>query len=245
MHDAKLTAEIVGIVSDQAPRSPRTRVTIAVPTAGYVHAHFALALSIMVKFSSLEIMIAVGRGSNICQNRNVLVQMARQHDSKFLMFIDDDMSFPHFTVDRMVRIAEERGLDVLGCNYLFKAPPHKQMVMPKDEKEQLIQGIDEVDLLPTGMMLIRMSVFDRIDPPWFLYEPAMDSDMHTVGTEDYFFCRSARAKGIKIHMDSDLSFGLVHWAGPFGVKWERGDPHYSYLTEPLSYLPEEVIEKVA
>jgi hypothetical protein len=215
------------------------KVMVAIPTTDYVHINFALALASMVLNAKTQLSVQVGRGSSICANRNQLVHEAKKIDADFIMFIDNDMSFPPFVVDRLVHIAEERNLDIIGCNYLFKSPPHKWMAIPKQGREML-QAIEDVDRLPTGMMLIRMNVFDKLEQPYFNYMGHTVTDgpqegLSTVGSEDFYFCDRAREKGIEVWMDTDLSFGLVHWGSPIGVRWIQEDPGYQYMHEPLQY----------
>lgn len=211
------------------------KVMVAIPTTDYVHINFAVSLASLALSSKTPLSIHVARGSSICQNRNSLVHVAKKEEVEFILFIDNDMSFPGFVVDRLIHVAEEKGLDILGCNYLFKAPPHKWMVVPKNESEYL-QAVDEVERLPNGMMLVRMSVFDRLEPPYFNYFGyTTEEGMETVSSEDYYFCDRAREKGFKIWIDTDLSFGIVHWGSPIGVRWTPEDPGYQYLQEPLKY----------
>ena len=212
------------------------KVMVAIPTTDYVHVNFATSLASMVLNSKVPLSVQVSRGSSICGNRNTLVHEARKIEAEFMLFIDNDMSFPWFAPDRLVHIAEERQIDIIGCNYLFKSPPHQWMVKPKKGKE-VLDAIDEVDRLPTGMMLVRMSVFDQLDVPYFNYDSYKDEEtgLSTVASEDYYFCDRAREKGIKIFIDTDLSFGLVHWGSPIGVRWIPEDPGYQYLEKPLQY----------
>ena len=211
------------------------KVMVGIPTTDYVHINFAGALASMVMSTKTPFSVQIARGSSICQNRNSLVHVARKEGVEFIMFIDNDMSFPPFIIDRLVHIAEEKKLDIIGCNYLFKSPPHKWMVIPKKDRE-FFQAVDDVERMPTGMLLIRMSVFDRLEPPYFTYQSYVeDSGADNVSSEDYYFCDRARAKGIEIWLDTDMSFGVVHWGSPVGVRWIPEDPGYQYVQEPLKY----------
>jgi hypothetical protein len=211
------------------------KVMVAIPTTDYVHVNFAVALASLVRNTKVPMSVQIGRGSSICQNRNTLVHVARKENADFILFIDNDMSFPWFAADRMAHIADERGIDVLGCNYLFKSPPHNWMAIPRKGCEALA-AIDEVERLPTGMMLIRMSVFDQLEQPYFNYDAYTNEEgLNNVSSEDYYFCDRAREKGIKIWIDTDLSFGIIHWGSPVGVRWIQEDPGYQYMEEPLKY----------
>jgi hypothetical protein len=228
-----------GVVPEQAvPSHERVsiKVFIGVASQNSVHVQFAFAFARMVKETQHTIAWTCARGSNICMNRNVLVRAAKDAKAEFLLFIDNDLSFPPFSLNRMVEIAEKQNLDILGCNYLFHTPPHISMAIPKGCKEQSVTDLDEVDRLPTGMMLIRMSVLDKIEEPYFIYPSIVDDKgLITVSTEDYYFCDKARDAGVPIWMDSALSFGLVHWDGSIGVQWTPQPPGYRYVTEALAY----------
>lgn len=211
------------------------KATIGCPTTDYVHKNFAASLSAMARRCPHPIAFAMSSGSSICQNRITCVNIARKNNAEFLLFIDNDMSFPHYTLERMIHVAEEKSLDILGCNYLFKVPPHHSMAVPLSDGPEDLTGIDEVRRLPTGLMLIRMSLFDKLEEPWFVYKPSIYKGLPTIQTEDYVFSDNARAAGFKVHMDSILSLEVVHWGSPLGVQWSPEPPGYRYLTDLPGY----------
>lgn len=211
------------------------KIALAVPTLDYVHVNFMLAMVDLVMKTKSRFSLIDARGSNICQNRNALVENARERGCEWLLFMDNDLSFPPIAADRLCNIATKENLDIIGCNYLMRLPPHRSMVVPKANKDQDVRGVVEVDALPTGMMMIRMSVFDKLKQPYFGYETATIEGAVTVGSEDYRFCDMARAAGLSIWMDTDLSLALVHWSGSIGVRWTTTEPGHEYLSAPLSY----------
>lgn len=208
------------------------RVLVGVPTSDYVHKNFAMSMIRMTRFSKLNLCLSLASGSIICQNRITIANTARRIGAKYVFYIDNDMSFPEHTADRLVHIAEEHNYDILGCNYLFKNPPHRSMAQGLEGKDMDLSGIDEIGRLPNGMLLIRTSVFDALEEPWFIYAPASLRGKPTIKSEDYIFCDNARAAGFKVYMDSILSLELVHWGSPMGVQWTMDPPHYRYVTDP-------------
>jgi hypothetical protein len=212
------------------------KVLIGIPTTDFgAHIHWSISLAALTRATPFPLGMATGRGSNIPQNRNHIVEVAKQNKVEFLLFIDNDLSFPQDAAIRLVAQAENNDLDILGCNYLVKTPPHRSMMALKSTDEGLT-GLDEVLALPTGMMLVRMSVFEKLRAPYFLYAPMQDPrGFESVGTEDAYFCAIAREAGIKIWMDGNLSLALVHWGTPFGVQWSLEPPGYRYHTSPPNY----------
>ena len=61
-------------------------------------------------------------------------------------------------------------------------------------------------MIPTGCLLIRTHVFEKLSKPWFNTIAAGDSLLG----EDYFFCHNAIAAGMEIWCDGDLSRELGH-----------------------------------
>jgi hypothetical protein len=73
--------------------------------------------------------------------------------------------------------------------------------------EKVPEGVEEVDYIGTGMLLLHRGVLERMredpireDPagmPWFAYD-VVDSELHA---EDYTFCHRARLHGypVKVH----------------------------------------------
>ena len=60
----------------------------------------------------------------------------------------------------------------------------------------------------TGVMLIKLSVFDKLEQPWFPVEwnPALND----YTGEDWAFCAALERAGIPIHIDAGLSREIGH-----------------------------------
>jgi len=81
-------------------------------------------------------------------------------------------------------------------------------------------GLLEVTSCGFGLMLIDMRVFDALgDAPWFQFTP-MPPDFVKTETEDVFFCRKVREKGMPIVIDQDLSKLIAHIGD-----WEYTNKH--------------------
>ena len=60
------------------------------------------------------------------------------------------------------------------------------------------QGLKEVGMVPYQFTLIKTSVFQKIDAPWFFYDHRCER------LTDFWFADRCWEKGIKIHCDTDL-----------------------------------------
>lgn len=183
---------------------------ICVPSTDMVNANFAMALAQLLYYCGIRrrrTVLINNKGSNIAGNRNNGVREAKRLGASKLLFLDADMTFPMNVVERL----EGWGKPIVGASYPQRSGLHKNLAQPKANVPVDLEGkkVIEVDRLPTGCLLIEMAVFDRIAEPWFFF--GVDADKKRITGEDYNFCDSARAAGIPVHLDVDLSFNIVHW----------------------------------
>lgn len=167
-----------------------SKVFIGIPSGGSESTLFStLLMGIWVKSnnpdnsnsnSNPELTIEKVLSPYICRNRNDLVRMARAEGATHLMFMDNDMLLPEDVVSRLLGADK----DVVCGNYVTKAVPARPMCIgfegeyvystPKKE------GLERVYKAPTGCMLIKMEVFDRVATPYF-HVPPRGEDVYSVG----------------------------------------------------------------
>jgi glycosyltransferase involved in cell wall biosynthesis len=206
-----------------------TKVCVVVPSGTMVHAEFCMALANMVNVTpdTVELAFVSVKSSNICLSRNRTIDLVREKQADYLLFLDSDMGFPADTLIRLLCAIQTEKCEAVGCNYVMRQPPFRSLVYGLSEK---ITGIAEVAKLPTGVMLIDMKVFDRLKKPYFRfpYREEAEGVEAAMGGEDYYFCDSVRAAGGRIFMDTDLSLSLTHW-GDMGVRWDSNEKGYTMI----------------
>ena len=109
------------------------------------------------------------------------------------MFIDTDMLYENDGIERLLK----QNKDIIGGMYNFRRLPIKNIV--RDFKGQT--ETFKVSFLPTGFMLVKMSVFDKLEKPYFFYDY---DDEHHLDGEDAYFCRKAVKAGIDIWCDPTI-----------------------------------------
>ena len=62
--------------------------------------------------------------------------------------------------------------------------------------------------IPTGCLLIRMSVFEALAPPFFRFDTDLASA--SIVGEDYVFCDTVRRAGFRIWCDPTLTQEMGH-----------------------------------
>lgn len=232
------------IVTDPAAVAEResARVCIAVPSTDHVHANFAMnglgPLLYGLGLRRTPIALVNTKGSLVAKNRDNAVLAAQGYKCEWLLFLDSDLTFPPDTLERLLA----HGKDIVGATYARRTPPHSNLAKPKDGMSATVNGLVEVDALPTGCLLIRMAVFERLRRPYFrcsaLEEGETLGDVQGPATlgEDYNFCRAAKAAGFSVWMDTELSFALIHW-GEMGWKIADGDAADAPRFEQVELAP--------
>lgn len=197
------------------------RVVIAVPARDEVKTRFAFDLVKLVAnhLNTGDVVIPIQSiGTLVHSQRTALAQEAQKEAATHLLFLDSDMRFPEDTVARL--LAHDR--PVVGANCAKRRMPTGPTAANyrKDGKQAVYTlpestGLERVDLVGTGVMLIQMSVFDQIPAPWFA-SPWVPS-MNTFMGEDVYFCMSLQRNGIPVFIDHDLSQEIGH-IGEFEFK---------------------------
>lgn len=191
------------------------KITLAVCTNRLVRPKTVASLLEMVAHSKHDYHILVAeRGYTIAENRNYCVIQAQRNKSDYLLFIDDDMTFPADTLDRLLAHKKE----VVGVNSYSRCLPLSSTVGLMDKNGEYMhpeRHFEWETKIPTelfrcyfvgaGILLIDMSVFEKIKSPYFKF--TTDKKGQVVHGEDGYFCKQVKEAGIDIWCDPTLPIG--------------------------------------
>lgn len=161
--------------------------------------------------SGVSISPAIVRNTYIHEARNFLVRMALDAKADYLLFLDDDMEFP---TDALLRLLKHKK-DIIGPIYARRVAPHVALGQPLIDGEPIPQGgLTRMDYIPTGFLLVKMTVFKKLKAPWFTltHDPKLATKENPDGLlgEDVYFCRQARKAGYTVWCDYDLTWEIHH-----------------------------------
>lgn len=151
--------------------------------------------------------------------RNQMVEQARLANADYLLMLDDDMIINHGSdpgfigtgtvdaygfLDRLLKADK----DIVGGLYfqrtgdcaavaMMRVPESKGYRFMRDD--ELTGGLQKVDVVGGGCMLIKMSVFDRLPHPFFAPEFDLGTDVQ--------LCKAAAEKGFGVWLDSGTELG--------------------------------------
>jgi hypothetical protein len=197
----------------QAGKTPS--IMILVPAMEMVNAefaqHLAMAAANMVA-NGIKINCAFNIGSVITIARRNLTDIFLKSDFDYAWWVDSDMKFP---IDAPIKLLK-RGVHLVGANYRrrrFPNPGFTGMMGSAGNFTELVTDdnsppMQQVDVLPHGMMLVHRSVYEKIPQPHYLQDYVPEINLE-IG-EDIYFCNKAKQAGFDVWVDHDLSKEIAH-----------------------------------
>lgn len=225
-------------MSDDKGHPRRPRVALAIPSYDGWKAemgHDALNLAIN-SAPHVDLTTVFVHGQDTSEARNNIVAALRDmpDDQKVdaILWIDADMRFPP---DALLRLLRHR-LPLVGADYRLRKPPFPRIGLWYDPDNPFSHyyppppeapktGLDDrMAVLGFGLILTHMRLFEFPDwpRPWFArawsnQNVRVDNPSGFI-TEDCVFCTMARAHGVKVVCDLDLSAEVSHIGG-MQVPW--------------------------
>lgn len=167
-------------------------VCIGIPCGELVQADMMMCLLQTVRSLQIPNMVVTSKSCYVARNRNEIVAQAKSFGVTHLMFIDSDMAFENAGIEKLM--AHDK--DIVGAMYNKRRLPLENIVYEYTDQTELFELKE--GFLPTGFMLIKMSVFEKLPEPWF-------ESISTRGwAEDRYFCEEARKAGFKIYCDPTI-----------------------------------------
>lgn len=199
----------------------QARVLLAIPGKTW-EAKFGMSILSLVAASTqdsndyrIELAVQISEGSILPQLRHNLVRAAKKNKASHILFIDTDMTFNPYVLHELL----DANLPIVAANCPTKRIPSvpTARLFRKDDPQgaPLYDGkygedqrYVKVWRVGTGVMLIEMSVFDKIPEPYF---PITYDEIHgEVVGEDWGFCSLVEAAGIPITVDLFVSREIGH-----------------------------------
>ncbi len=209
------------------------KVMIGTPTAGIVHAAYAMSLTKLVLYflgtpvfgrekEERHVIIQMLQGANIGMARDKIVESALEQNCSHVLFIDDDMGFREDCLNR----AAMRQMPIVLANYRRKIPPGHFTAQNADNTGEIITNKDSRSLEECyfggfGFCLIERQVLEATKMPRFLMY--YDDVNKTYTTEDKPFFEQAHNQGFKAFVDHEISKRVWH-NGSFPYSWDMDLP---------------------
>lgn len=186
------------------------KVMACIPSTGTWHADMGLSLARLAMYDPRIVAIRSTQGTLLPHSRETLVEDAAEAGVSHILWLDSDMVFPETVAERLLA----HGLDIVGANYSTRRAPLRGTSHTETGRLQTTDastGLQEVDGIGFGCLLMRVDVFKRVERPWFnVGWIKQDGKAPIVFGEDIYFCYKARKLGMKVWVDHDLSKEVGH-----------------------------------
>ena len=193
----------------------KIKVALGVATAGTIKSKTAFSIIEMVRLNpEIEMMPIFTFSGYIGENKNRNTETAIKCLCSHILYIDHDMKFPPNTLAKLLF----HDKDIVGGLYNYKQLPPEPMLKYFDNKGEWTPTLSKSTLgsIPNelfkvaaiggGMMLVKMSVFEKLKKPYFSME--QDEAGNRSMTEDVGFLLQAQEKGFEVWCEPSL--GIEH-----------------------------------
>lgn len=179
----------------------KTRIVIGIPNNGQIRTRTVFALTRMLKGLDVDYDVLTHESCYIHVNRERLVQRAREGGYSHILFLDSDMYFEKDALSRL--LAHDK--DIIGADYNYRELPLRSIMKTEDRHGNKIyekhDNLVKCAGLGTGFLLIKLSVFDKLEEPYFFYE---NEGSEIIQGDDIWFCNRALEAGFDIWCDTSI-----------------------------------------
>lgn len=219
------------IKKGQSNSAINDKIVIAIPHVGVVPFHFALSLRNLLLPAPCIIRQVCSKPWDMARNK--LVEEATRAKASHIFFLDSDMIVPADTLTKLL----SRRLPVVAGNYTYGSFTYGSFSAGVVSVARNKRPDGRLDFIPlsdltaglysrpgmvvgTGCMLIEMSVFSKLEKPYF--KVTADENGEMIEPEDYYFCKKLDEAGIPVALDCDIKCyhikeGIFTTSGEFGA----------------------------
>ena len=148
------------------------KVAVCISSGGMVHASFSVCLAVLVANTAgagVPLTIVDAESSLNMVNREYAVREARKQGCTHVFFVDSDMVFPGDALLRLLAHDKE----IVGALYARRVHPYATLGRLVDPAAT---GMAEAVEMGLGCILIQLTAFDALRPPYFRCPPVESLD---------------------------------------------------------------------
>lgn len=194
------------------------KILIAVPTYENIYPDTFKSIFDLDK-GEHDVMFEFIRGYDCAAARNKIVKKAIELKVDFVMMVDNDVVLPKDALLNLI----SHGKDVVMGYYAHRLHNkftgescvcklgefnYTKMFTSEELKELRENGeyLIQIHGGGSGCILIRTSLFQKIDYPWYKWVNYQDGG---VLSEDLYFCEQCKAHGVPMYVDTRVSCGHI------------------------------------
>lgn len=152
--------------------------------------------------------LATSYGNTLLSAREDCLDNARKQECNYIFYVDSDIILPLNTLDSLISC----NADLASGLCIRRGPPFSDVAWLKS-KNEIIQphfdpyqpGVYPVEWVGGGCALFKLSVFDKLDKPYFRHVFEDGRQWY----EDTYLCKMMREKDMLIVLDSRVQCGHI------------------------------------
>jgi hypothetical protein len=190
------------------------RLAVCIPTRDTIHSICAFSLynlSQTLTEHDIDNKLFLSPGTLIANQRHELVLAAKDWGATHVLFIDSDIEFSPNHVFNLLEFDE----DIVGAAYSKRVEPFITTAWHKiyDWNTHVDIAVQTeshilVECMALGFCLINITVFEKLELPWFIL--GYNKEVHQYTGEDIEFFRQCNDAGIPIWLDVATTCELGH-----------------------------------
>ena len=145
---------------DKAPH-----VAVCLPSMGSYETETAISLAAMAiinRAHGVMQSLLSQQQAGIAESRNNLVRCAFDAGADYTLWVDADMAFDPTGCLRLL----QHNKDIVGATYPRRGPPY--IINGRPIKGEIFEdGLQDMEFMPAGFLLVHMNVFKALREPWF------------------------------------------------------------------------------
>lgn len=191
-------------MGNKKTKEVQPNVIVGLPCQDVVLANTAQSIAAnIIEAGGIVSDILVKQTCDIVSSRTWLVREAIKKGATHILFVDSDMLFPKDALTRLL----SHDKDIIGGLYNKRQFPLEGTHQPLIEKPEPTTGLLRCLSIATGLMLIKLSIFEKMPEPWFSF--GRDAEGKLVLGEDVWLCRTAQDAGFEVWADPSIKVGHI------------------------------------
>jgi hypothetical protein len=187
-----------------ATKKTKPNVIIGIACQGVVKSRMAQSVACnIIKANGVVSDVLMKETCDVVSSRTWLVREAIKKGATHLLFVDSDMFFPAEALNTLL----SHDKDIIGVKYNKRQFPLEETHQPLIEEPDPKTGLLRCLSIGTGLMLIKLSIFEKMTEPWFSFGRGVEGQL-TLG-EDVWFCRNSQDSGYEVWCDPTIKVGHI------------------------------------
>lgn len=181
----------------------KIKLIIAMPCTDMMVARTGHSIASAIIGNPCIVDFLMWQGCDVAGARTWLVNEAIKKGGTHILFVDSDMLFHSDTIKQLL----SHDKDIVGVQCHKRKFPLEKVAVPLTEFSESKTKLFKCALLGTGILLIKLSVFEKLKLPWFNF--GRDKKGELVVGEDAWFCYTAIDSGFDLWCDPTIKVGHV------------------------------------